>query len=359
MDFSLNEEQEAVRDLATRIFEGQATPDRVKEVEGGTDRFDRSLWAELAKANLLGICLPEDVGGSGFGILELCLLLEQQGRRVAPVPLLPTMVGALAIAEHGSVDQRNRWLPGVIAGDVVLGLGLEDGGEAPPVAISNNGGWRLDGTVPAVPGAHLASAVLIAAVTPAKDDGLFLVVPGAGVELVRAETTNREVQPHVVLRGAQGERVGGSAAVDWTRARAVVGLCAIQVGVTEEALRMAAAYTSERHQFGRPLATFQGAALKAADAYIGSEAIRVSMWQAAWRLAQGSPAAEEVMVAKWWASEAGQQVVHITQHLHGGIGADVEYPVHRYFLWGKQIENTLGGASRQLANLGQRIAERA
>jgi 3-oxocholest-4-en-26-oyl-CoA dehydrogenase beta subunit len=146
--------------------------------------------------------------------------------------------------------------------------------------------------------------------------------------------------------------------VTWMLERARTGLCALQLGVTEEAVRRAAAYLSERHQFGRPLSTFQGTMLRAADAYIDTEAIRVTTWQAAWRLDTGRAAAEAVAVAKWWASEAGQRVVHSTQHLHGGLGADIEYPIHRYFLWGKQIELMLEGPSAQLARLGASIAAR-
>jgi acyl-CoA dehydrogenase len=96
-------------------------------------------------------------------------------------------------------------------------------------------------------------------------------------------------------------------------------------------------------------------ALRAADAFIDTEAMRVTMWQAAWRLSEGLDARGEVLVAKWWAAEAGQRVVHATQHLHGGIGADIDYPVHRYFLWGKQIENALGGASAVLSSLGREL----
>jgi acyl-CoA dehydrogenase len=138
--------------------------------------------------------------------------------------------------------------------------------------------------------------------------------------------------------------------------RWLVGLCAIQVGVAESAVTAAASYTSSRLQFGKPLSTFQGVALKAADAYIDTEAMRVTMWQAAWRLAEGLDAADAVLVAAWWAAEGGQHAVHLVQHLHGGIGADVDYPVHRYFLWGKQIENQLGGASALLARLGTLVA---
>ena len=144
----------------------------------------------------------------------------------------------------------------------------------------------------------------------------------------------------------------GAAVVTWMLERARTGLCALQLGVTEEAVRRAAAYLNQRHQFGRPLSSFQGTMLRAADAYIDSEAIRVTTWQAAWRLDTGRPAAEAVAVAHWWASEAGQRVVHATQHLHGGLGADIAYPIHRYFLWGKQIELMLQGPSAELARLG-------
>jgi alkylation response protein AidB-like acyl-CoA dehydrogenase len=190
--------------------------------------------------------------------------------------------------------------------------------------------------------------------------GVFLVDPsGAGVERTAATTTDRSKVAHLEFAGAPAEQLGhdGRRVAAWMLDRALVGLCALQVGVAEAALRMAADYTSERHQFGRPLSTFQGVALKAADAYVDTEAMRVTLWQAAWRLTAGLDATQEIMVAKWWASEGGQHVVHITQHLHGGMGADVDYPVHRYFLWGKQIEVTLGGASAQLARLGQALAE--
>ncbi|TML92470.1 MAG: acyl-CoA dehydrogenase [Actinobacteria bacterium] len=358
MDFAFSEEQEAVRALAAQIFAGHASTARVKDVEAGDERFDRAVWAELAGANLLGIALPDEVGGSGFGVIELCLLLEQQGRTVSPVPLWPTLVlGALPIAEFGSADQRERWLPGVVAGDVVLTAALESFGPE-LTARADGAAWRLDGTRLSVPAAQSAARVIV----PARTDAgvrAFLVDPnGDGVEHQRAETTNRELRSHLVLSGAPAEPLGGAGVVEWLLDRALVGLCALQVGVCEEALRLAAAYTSERVQFGRPLSTFQGVALKAADAYIDTEAMRATLWQAAWRLTEGLDAAQEVAVAKWWAADGGQRVVHATQHLHGGMGADVDYPVHRYFLWGKQLSEELGGASAQLARLGAAIASR-
>ena len=378
MDFSFSEAQEAVRQSAARIFEGRATVERVKEIEASADRVDRALWSELARSNLLGIAVPEEFGGSGLGIMELCLLLEEQGRWVAPVPVLATLVGgALPIAEWGTAAQRSQWLARVVSGEAVLTAALGESGAndalSPSVTATPAGegaGWVLDGMKVSVPALPVANAVLVPARVAGRDGredaiGVFLVDPAApGATIERTETTNREIQGHLHLNGAAGELLGdgtqpGGAIVRWMLDRYLVGLCALQVGACEEAVRLAADYTSNRFQFGRPLSTFQGTALKAADAYIDTEAMRATLWQAAWRLAEGADASAEVAVAKWWAAEGGQRVVHVTQHLHGGMGADVDYPVHRYFLWAKQNADTLGGASQQLARLGQAIADAA
>ena len=367
MDFGFSEEQETVRGLAAQIFAGHATVDRLKAAEQSETRIDAELWRALADAGLLAIAAPDEFGGSGLGIIELALLLEEQGRAVAPVPLWPALVlGLLPLAELGSAEQRAAWLPGVLAGDVIVTAALSEHGANDPFrpqvrATADGGEWRLDGEKPSVPAGHVADRVLVGATTDA-GLGVFLVDPAnAGVERTVAEATDRSKVAHLAFAGAPAEALGdptdGRRAIAWMLDRALVGLCALQVGVAEGAVRMAADYTSQREQFGRPLSTFQGVALKAADAFIDTEAMRVTLWQAAWRLANGLDATNEVMVAKWWASEGGQRAVHITQHLHGGMGADVDYPVHRYFLWGKQIEVTLGGASAQLARLGRALAE--
>lgn len=373
MDFSFSEEQQAVQELAAQIFEGQATHERVREVESGTERFDRELWAELAKANLLGIALPESVGGSGLGLIEALLVLEEAARRVAPIPLWPTiMLGALPLAEFGTAAQQTQWLPGVIAGDTVLTGAFEEPGAnnalyPSVVAEIADGGWRLSGVKPAVPVAHLAARILVSARTGDGTVGVFLVDPGAeGVSVLTEEATNRQIHGELALDGAfvpeaevLGDPIAGAEIVTWLLDRARLGLCAQQVGVCEGALRATAAYTSEREQFGRPLSTNQGVALRAADAYIDTEAMRATLWSAAWRLTEGLPTAEAVAVAKWWATEGGHRVVHSTQHLHGGIGSDIDYPLHRTFLWSKQLGDTLGGASQTLTVLGAELAREA
>ena len=130
----------------------------------------------------------------------------------------------------------------------------------------------------------------------------------------------------------------------------------MMVGVCEVALRLTADYTKTREQFDKPIATFQAVGQRAADAYIDTEAVRLTAWQAVWRIDEGLPAAKEVAIAKFWAADGGQRVVHAAQHLHGGIGVDRDYPLHRYFLWAKQLELTLGGATAQLLTLGEILA---
>ena len=130
-------------------------------------------------------------------------------------------------------------------------------------------------------------------------------------------------------------------------------LAATAVGVCEAALRITAEYTKTREQFERPIATFQAVGQRAADAYIDTEAVRLTALQAAWRITADLPADAEVAIAKFWAADGGQRVVHAAQHLHGGMGVDRDYPVHRYFLWAKHLELTLGGATQQLLALGR------
>ena len=128
-------------------------------------------------------------------------------------------------------------------------------------------------------------------------------------------------------------------------------------GVCQRALALTAAYAKERVQFERQIASFQAVSQRAGDSYINTEAVRLTAWQAAWRLSEGLPSSEQVASAKFWASDGGLQVLHAAQHLHGGVGVDRDYPLHRCFLWGKQIELTLGSTMPSLVRLGRLIAD--
>ena len=362
MDFRLDDDLVEAQGLARAILSDKATTERVREVEGTGTRVDDALWAELGRAGLLGIAVPAEHGGAGLGLDALCVLLEEQGRYVAPVPLWPAAVAALAVAAHGSREQRDRLLPGAAAGSSRMTLALEELGAEPArprcSAVPDGERWRLDGAKAVVPTPRGASSLLVSAASP-DGPGLFLVAADAeGLDWEWAETTTHDLAGNLTLRGAVAEPLGSVAAdaLGWTLRRATVALAAIQLGVAEGALRLAASYLGERHQFGRPLATFQSVQHQLADCWIDVDAIRVTLWQAVTALADGDAVDRAVLVATWWAGQAGLDVVHRVQHLHGGIGVDVDYPVHRYFLWGRQVAHTLGGPSAALADLGDVLA---
>jgi alkylation response protein AidB-like acyl-CoA dehydrogenase len=349
MDFSLSDEQQALGDLAEQILADTATHERLSALEVQAPAvFDRDLWAALADAGVLGAVIPEEHGGSGLGLGALLGVLESVGRHVAPVPVLPTLVmGALPLTRFGSAEQRQRLLPGVTDGSVILTAALEE-----PWARVEAG--RLSGEALAVPYAQHATAILVAT-----EAAVFLVDPTAdGVTVTEQLTTNRQPVGDVVLDGVVGEPLTDDPeGAIWMTQVAAAAVCAVQAGVCKAALRMTSEHTASRQQFGKPIAEFQAVAQRAADAFIDAEMIRLTAWQALFRLDQGWPATQEVHVAKFWAGDGGMRVVHATQHLHGGLGVDTSYPVHRYFLWAKQNEHTLGTPTRELIRLGATLAD--
>ncbi len=373
MDFSFSDEQQQIADLAKQIFADKATHERVRQIErAGGPRFDRDLWRAVADAGLLGIAVPQAQGGAGLGFLEVALIVEQTARAAAPIPLLETVVlGALPLAEFGTAAQRERWLTKVASGDAILTAALsEDQGDLlrpSTTARKHAGGWRLAGVKTCVPAGELADLVLVPATT---DDGRVVVLlvetSTPGVRMTPLVTTSGQPEARLDLDavhgGAEallGADVDGARLLAWIEERATTALACVALGVTAQALALTAEYTKNRKQFDQPIAMFQAVGQRLADAYVDVEAIRLTAWQAAWRLAAGLPATSQVAVAKLWANTAGQRVVHTAQHLHGGIGVDRDYPLHRYFLYAKQLELTLGGTTAQLRRLGKLIAAQA
>ncbi len=371
MDFSFNEEQEAVRELAGRIFTDLSTHERLRELEADAegDRFDRKLWAELAGAGLLGIALPESVGGAGLGFVETSLIVEAAGRTAAYVPVVETLAtGAPAIARFGTEAQQQRWLPGVVSGETVVTTALVELGGTPvaPAATATpaGSGWTLSGTKACVPSGLVADVAVVPARLPDGGVAVFVVDLAAG-GIDRQRQVANTGRPDALLTfdrvaldedALLGSTADGPSVVEWLVLRATAALSVEEAGVAAAALALVAEYTKTREQFGKPIATFQAVGQRAADAYVDTEAIRLTAWQAAWRIAEGLPAEDAVAVAKFWAADGGQRVVHAAVHLHGGVGVDRDYPLHRYFLLTKQIELTLGGATDQLLRLGAALA---
>ena len=349
MDFGLTEAQTELAGLTRKILAERDAP-----------------WGDLAAAGVLAAGLPPALGGAGLGLLEQCSVLIELGRVASEVPYLGSIVlGAGALASYGTAAQQEQWAAPAGRGSVVLTAALaEPDGDDPrrPSARAErtDGRWVLSGVKTAVDAAPEADLFLVPCASP---DGVlvFLVTPSdAGVRVEPQRLTDFAPAGRVLLSrvALDDDRVlGGAEVADWLVARATVGLCAVQSGVIERALELTAEYAKSRVAFGRPIGSFQAVTQRLADAYLDVEAVRLTMWQAAWLLASGESGADvAVATAKFWAAEAGHRVAHTAVHVHGGIGIDVTYPVHRYFVAAKQHEFALGGATVQLLRIGDALA---
>jgi acyl-CoA dehydrogenase len=371
VDFALSDEEREVAALARRIIGDRVTPEALSRLEAADGaRFDPTLWSELAAADLLGMGLPDNVGGTGLGLLAQALILEEVGRCLAPVPFLSsTVVAAAAISRFGTTAQQEEWGCAGTSGRAVLSAALVEPlnrtASAPTTTAHRTPqGWRLEGVKTCVPAATIADLFLVSALTE-DTVGVFLIREAEpGLTIVAQQTASREPYGYLDLQSVTvpdssllgGDSGCGPDAVRYIHERAMVGLCATQLGVTAKALELTAAYTADRHQFERPIATFQAVGHRAADAYIDVEGIRLSMWQAVYLLEQEEDASLAVETAKWWAAEGGHRVAHAAVHLHGGVGVATDYGLHRYFAHAKQIEFSLGGATEQAIRVGSRLA---
>ncbi|MEU3191542.1 acyl-CoA dehydrogenase family protein [Streptomyces sp. NPDC006992] len=372
MDFTFSEEQQAAQEAARGVFSAVA-PDTVGSpaLSPGAvaEDFDRKLWQRLARADLLGLTVPEAHGGLALDPVALCLVLREAGRVLARVPLLETCAAAWILAAHGSAEQQAALLPRVVAGGSALSVAGQGstGHEPAERAVratpakdgkGNEGGWVLDGVQTAVPWAETADLVVVPAHTAEGRTLLAFVPPEgtAGVALAAQASTNGERYAEVRLDGARvaaRDVLDAPGATDRLHRLLTTGTCALALGLGSRVLEMTSDYVGRREQFGFPVATFQAVAVQAADRYIDLRAMEATLWQAAWRL---DPA--DVAVAKMWASDGVRRVVQTAQHLHGGMGADTEYPLHRFHAWAKQWELAYGPAAAHEAALADLLAVR-
>lgn len=371
MDFERTPEGSDAAILAGTIFADACTPERLKEVEHEAVRFDHDLWRSLAEAGLLGLVVPEAHDGSGLGLLELTCVLVEAGRKLAPVPIATHAVTSLALARFGTPTQQVRWLPIAALGECVLTTALSEDRVHSPAepftrAESDGSSWLLTGSKSVVPAGTLADLFVVPVETA---DGLTVLLvhagdPGVTVQPQRLSDgdlgarleLDRAAVPLDRVLGGIGE---GREVVDWLTLHLTVAVCAQQVGTLEGALALTAGYARTREQFGKPIGTFQAVSQRLADGYIDVLGARLTMWQSAWRLAEGLPAEREVAIAKLWAADAGHRVAHTTVHVHGGVGIDLDGEAHRFFTGAKRNEFTLGGSTEQARAIGRLMAAEA
>lgn len=351
MDFGLDETQLAIGELAAEVLgkEGETEP---------SGPYDERAWAALAKVGLLSLALPPELGGDGLGIGELAVVLTDVGKRAARVPALATIaLGVLPVAEFGTPQQRTSMLPDVAGGNALLTAATNEPGAVLSVtpATTATAEGLLTGTKAAVPYAEQASRVLVPASLPG-GAGVFLLDPRSpGVSLTRTPSATGSPEYTMRLEGAAGQLLGedsSGATVAALRDFAIAGSVALGSGAVAGALELTTVHLRTRHQFGKPLATFQAVAQQVADVYIAARTIELAATSAIWRLATGLDARAELDLAAYWLTAEALPAVRTCHHLHGGLGVDVTYPLHRYYSTLKDLSRFLGGAGHRLEVLG-------
>lgn len=369
MDFALNDQQELLKKEARRFFDTECPKKLVRELQKSDLGYSPAIWRNMADLGWIGLMIPEQYNGAGGTLFDLAILFEEIGRAVCPSPLFSTVAfGVIPLMEAGSEEQKEQILPAVANGELILTMALSEpeADYAPRFMTSkariNNGEYALSGTKLFVPYAHVADVTLtVAATGPVDDDGngmtVFLVPKKAGgVSLVPLDSVGRDKLCEVTFSGvrmapstALGAVGGGWPAVQATLEKATAIQCVETVGIMHQQLSMTAEYTSNRVQFGRPIGSFQAVQHRLADMMTDVEGARWLSYRAVSQLADGLPARREVGIAKAWVGNACQRVAYSAQHLHGGMGMDMEHDLHFYFEWAKARQLTLGPTPYHLA----------
>ncbi len=353
MDFTLTETQQVI----TQVAEGA-----LHMVDEGDDLAG---WDALVSSELLSTFAPESVGGEHLGAAEAVQLFIVIGTKALDLPALGTLASMTVLERYGEATAAEAHLPEIASGRAIFALAIAEPGadsieHGQTTASPSDTGWRINGTKAAVAFADHASRLLVTASLPDGTAGVFLVDPrGPGVSLTEEVATTGATRWTVDLESvhiATSDALPHPAAAYALQRHALLYLAAQQVGCTQRALGLAASYTSERQQFGRPIASFQAVANRLADAHVDLKALTWTVYDAADAMDRDRDDAPlAVATAKFWAAEAGHRIVSTAQHVHGGIGVDMDYPMHRFFLRAKDIEFTLGGASAQLATVWDQL----
>ena len=398
MDFSLEETQQAVARLAAEVLHQGRPPAPHADADAargagpeGTlsslgipqtpmaqdplavpgdvneDGYDWALWKELGQAGLLSLALPAELGGDGLGVMDVAVLLTEVGRRAASVPALATLVlGVLPVVRWGDRDLQQVLLAGVAAGDAVLTAAVREPSDVMPqvpattARLADRSG-TVSGVKVGVPYAAAADWILVPASLASGVTRVVIVEKSAsGVSLRRTPSASGEPEYTLRLDEAPvahvlgGAYAGGRVLTDLYQL-ALAGACCLADGALAAALALTTAHVASRQQFGRPLAAFQAVAQQIADVYIASRTLHLAALSACWRLQAGLEAGDDLDVAAYWLAEQAPAALMTCHHLHGGIGMDVSYPLHRYSSLVRDLVRFVGGAEYRLDRLGATV----
>ena len=335
MDFTPDPEQQAVADVVTSVL-------------------DRGYsWDALVAGGVTALAVPERLGGDGVGLPEIATALTEIGRHGTISPALATLgLGTAVLLDLASEEQQDRYLAGVAKGAVLTAALNEPGAPLPDrpatVLSGSAGGYKLNGTKIAVPYAEQAEWMVVTA-----DSAVVVVSPKAdGVQMVKTPSSNKGDEYTVTFSDAEVDGILLGAQAHRVNQLALAAIGAFASGLVAGALRLTADYVANRHQFGKPLSTFQTVAAQLAEVYITSRTLTLAATSVVWRLAEGRDADDDLDVLGYWLASQAPPVMQICHHLHGGMGMDIDYPMDRYYSTIKDLTRLVGGPSHRLDLVG-------
>jgi alkylation response protein AidB-like acyl-CoA dehydrogenase len=359
MNFDFSDDQKQLRDTARKFLAEKCPPKAVRAVIDGKAPYDRDLWKGLAELGFLGVAIPEEYGGTGAGHLELCVIAEEMGRALAPVPFSSTVyLAAEALLVAGSEAQKKKWLPLIASGEAIGTLALFEGkGNPSPQAIklaASNG--SLNGTKKPVADGTIANFAIVAARTGSAgrdtDISLFLVdMKAGGVEAKALSNIDpSHGQAEVTFKNCKAEPLGaageGWSIISQVLDRAAVLLAFEQVGGADRALEMGRDYALDRIAFGRPIGSFQAIKHMLADMYVSATLARSNCYYGAWALSTNAgELPEAAAAARISATQAFQHCAKNNIQVHGGMGFTWEFDCHLYYRRANATALSLGSMS--------------
>lgn len=361
MNFELSEDQRAFAHMASGLFADFCSDEQLREHDASGAPFMQDLWKQCVAAGLHTVLVPEAQGGLGLGMTELMAVLEQQGRALALVPLWEPQLTVAALARFAPAALP-QVLGDALSGEAPVALSLQALSQArgPSLQLARTGDdWTLRGSASAVPLGGQARHALLAADAEGQMRLVLVDLASRGVQRTEGMDQHHRSVADLAFEGGAvaNDKVLPADATGWVEQRAIACAAALQLGVTEEQLRRTVDYVSERKQFGRAIGTFQLVAGQMADGHIAVEALRTSLWQLVYRLDARLGAAPQAWATRTLANDTGHRTGHMAQHVHGGIGVDITYPIHRFLFWSRALGALLGGTEHHLARLGDWLAD--
>jgi alkylation response protein AidB-like acyl-CoA dehydrogenase len=371
VDFAFSSDQQLLRNAARAFLDERCSPAVVRALWDEPRGEGDALWKELAQLGWLGLALPEPHAGSGLGMVETAIVLEELGRAAYPGPYLPTVLAGLAIARAGTEGQQARWLPAIATGTARATVAFLDGEVAwEPEAVTTRaepagGGMALTGVKAFVPWGHVADVLVVPArgadgvslyLVEATAPGLHLT-PAVGMDPGTRWTTVRLERTPVAAAGRLGPAGGGPEQLGWLLPRAAVAAAAEMLGAARRALDMSVAYAKVREQFGQPVGSFQAVRHKCAEMLLEVENAHAATYYAAWALDAGADDADvAASIAKAYVGDAARRVTGDAIQVHGGIGFTWEYDLHLYFKRVKALEAMYGDGDHHRELIVRQVA---